>query len=101
VSFDATTDGQGVYEFKALSPGAYTLKAEATGFEPFTRENVQIAANQSQQLNISLKIHVEPEKGEVIGQAAKQATQAVPVKGPTGGLTGIVSDPSGAGIPKA
>ncbi len=101
VSSDATTDGQGVYEFKALAPGAYTLKAEATGFAPFAQENVQITANQAQQLNISLKIHIEPAQVEVTGQAVNQATQAVPVKGPTGGLTGIVSDPSGAGIPRA
>jgi hypothetical protein len=101
VSSDATTDGQGVYEFKALAPGAYTLKAEATGFAPVAQENVQITANQAQQLNISLKIHIEPAQVEVTGQAVNQATQAVPVKGPTGGLTGIVSDPSGAGIPRA
>jgi protocatechuate 3,4-dioxygenase beta subunit len=100
-SADATADGQGIYEFKALAPGAYTLKAEATGFEPFAQENVQTTANQAQQLNISLKIHVEPATVEVTGQAVKQATQAVPVKGPTGGLTGFVTDPSGAGIPKA
>ena len=100
-SYDATSGNDGVYEFKALAPGAYTLKAEAAGFEPFAQENVQITANQVQQLNISLKIHVEPEKVQVTGQAANQPTQAVSPKGPTGGLTGIVSDPSGAGIPKA
>ena len=100
-SYDATSGNDGVYEFKALAPGAYTLKAEAAGFEPFAQENVQITANQVQQLNISLKIHVEPEKIQVTGQAANQPTQAVSPKGPTGGLTGIASDPSGAGIPKA
>jgi hypothetical protein len=100
-SLDAVSDSQGAYEFKSLAPGAYTLKAEATGFEPFTQENVQVTANQAQQLNISLKMHVEPAKVEVTGQTANQPTQTVPVKGLTGGLTGIVSDPSGAGIPKA
>ena len=98
---DATTGSDGVYEFKTLAPGAYTLKAVAAGFEPFAQENVPITANQVQQLNVSLKIHVEPEKVQVTGQTASQPTQTVPAKGPTGGLTGFVTDPSGAGIPQA
>src|SRR5207302_421056 len=100
-SYDTTTNKEGIYEFKDLAPGAYALKAVAKGFDPFTQENMQITANQVQQVNVSLTVHVEPEKVEVTGKAANQATQAVPAKGPTGGLTGMVTDPSGAGVPKA
>ena len=100
-SYDTTTNKGGIYEFKDLALGAYALKAVAKGFDPFTQENMQITANQVQQVNVSLTVHVEPEKVEVTGKAANQATQAVPAKGPTGGLTGMVTDPSGAGVPKA
>src|SRR5499427_10902047 len=61
-SYDATTNAEGIYQFKALSPGVYTLKAVAKGFNLFTQENVQVAANQVQQVSVSLTIHIEEEK---------------------------------------
>jgi Carboxypeptidase regulatory-like domain len=100
-SRDTTTNKEGIYEFKELSPGAYTLKAVAKGVEPFTQGNIQIAANQVRQVSVSLTIHVEPEKVQLTGQATNAVRTTVPAGGPTGGLTGLVTDPSGAGIPKA
>src|SRR5205085_12069900 len=70
-SYDATTNRQGIYEFKALLPGVYTLKAAAQGFALFTKENVQIVANQEIQLNISLTIQIEEQKVQVTDEATK------------------------------
>ena len=65
VSYDATTNKEGIYEFKALAPGAYTLKSVAKGFALFTQENVEVTAGQVQQVNISLTIQIEEQKVEV------------------------------------
>src|SRR6266849_379154 len=64
-SIDTTTDRDGVYEFKNLAPGAYSLKAVAKGFALFTKEDVQIVAGQSQRINIPLTIQIEEQKVEV------------------------------------
>src|SRR5258708_5059473 len=64
-SIDTTTNRDGVYEFKKLAAGTYTLKAVAKGFALFTKEDVQIAAGQRQQINISLTIQMEEQKVEV------------------------------------
>src|SRR5713101_2530445 len=64
-SLDTTTNRDGLYEFKSLAPGTYTLKAVAKGFALFTKEGVQIVAGQLQQLNIPLTIQIEEQKVEV------------------------------------
>lgn len=64
-SLDAATNKDGFYEFKNLDPGSYTLKAAAKNFALFTQENIQIAAGQTQQINISLVIQMEEQKVEV------------------------------------
>jgi hypothetical protein len=64
-SIDTTTSRDGVYEFKNLAPGTYTLKAVAKGFALFTKEDVQIVAGQRQQLNVPLTIQIEEQKVEV------------------------------------
>ena len=70
-SYDATTNREGIYEFKTLPPGVYTLKASATGFALFTQENVQVTANQVQQANVNLTIQIEEQKVEVTDQTTK------------------------------
>lgn len=70
-SYDATTNKEGIYEFKALPPGVYTLKAVAKGFVLFTKENIQIVANQEKQVNVSLTIYVEEQKVQVTDEATK------------------------------
>jgi hypothetical protein len=64
-SLDTATNRDGVYEFKGLAPGTYTVKAVAKGFAIFTQEDVQILAGQIQRLNIALLIQMEEEKVEV------------------------------------
>jgi len=64
-SIDTTTSRDGVYEFKNLAPGTYTLKAVAKGFALFTKEDVQIIAARVQQIDIPLVIQEEEQKVEV------------------------------------
>jgi len=70
-SLDATTNRDGLYEFKGLLPGSYTLKAVAKGFALFTQEDIQILAGQVQKLNVGLVIQMEEEKVEVSDSSAK------------------------------
>jgi hypothetical protein len=60
----------GVYEFKALAPGKYTVKVIAKGFTPYEQQGVEISPGQVQKLTISLKIEQEVQQVTVSGEAA-------------------------------
>jgi len=64
-SVTVVTNSQGVYEFKGLPEGNYTVTVVAKGFATDQEDNVNIAAGQMQQLDIALQIPVEQEKVEV------------------------------------
>jgi hypothetical protein len=70
-SLDTTTNKDGFYEFKGLAPGIYTIKAVAKGFALFTKEDLQVIAAQSQQLNIGLTIQIEEQKVEVTDSSTR------------------------------
>lgn len=59
----------GVYEFKALAPGKYTVKAIAEGFAVYEQQGIEISAGQVQKLSISLQIEEEVQKITVSGEA--------------------------------
>ena len=59
------TNFQGVYEFKGLAPGDYTVTATAKGFAVDQEEAVTVTAGQVQQFDIALSIAVEKENVEV------------------------------------
>jgi hypothetical protein len=59
----------GVYEFKALAPGKYTVKAIAKGFAVYEQQGIEISADQVQKLSISLQIEEEVQKITVSGEA--------------------------------
>ena len=66
----ATQSGRdGTYEVKGLAPGAYTVKANAKGFEEYQSAQVQVAAGQAQKVDLPLTIAAEQEKVEVTGDA--------------------------------
>ncbi len=71
-----TTNDVGVYELKDLAPGAYTVEVTAKGFAPYKKEGVQIAAGQTQQLNITLALQSEQEQVTVSGEALSLDTTA-------------------------
>jgi Carboxypeptidase regulatory-like domain len=58
------TDAQGMYEFKGLAAGEYTLDVVAPGFTLYENTKVEIAA-QSLRLNVSLAIEVQTQKVQV------------------------------------
>jgi len=55
------SNGQGMYEFKSLPAGKYTLTVAATGFTLYENDNVVIA-DQPLRLNIAMAIEVETQK---------------------------------------
>ena len=59
------TNPQGIYEFKGMAPGDYTVTAIANGFAVDQEEAVKVIAGQVQQFDIALSIAVEKETVEV------------------------------------
>ena len=59
----------GIYEFKGLAPGIYSVKVIAKGFAPYEQQGVEISAGQVQNLALSLQIEEEVEKITVSGEA--------------------------------
>jgi hypothetical protein len=61
----ATTNRSGGYEIGNLAPGKYTVTANAQGFAVFVQNDVDVAAGQVAQFDISLDINVQKEKVNV------------------------------------
>ena len=55
LTFHATTDAQGKYTVE-VAPGTYTSTASAYGFKPVTQAAVQITANQTTTINLTLSV---------------------------------------------
>jgi hypothetical protein len=66
----ANTSREGVYEFKGLAAGKYGVKVIATGFTSFEKDSVDIAAGQTQKLDVKLTIETQEQKVVVTDQAA-------------------------------
>ena len=64
-SVTVNTNPQGIYEFKGLAPGDYTVTATAKGFAVDQEEAVNVTAGQVQEFDIALSIAVEKENVEV------------------------------------
>jgi hypothetical protein len=58
------SDAQGLYDFKSLPAGKYTLTVAATGFTLYENDNVVIAT-QALRLNVTMAIEVETTKVQV------------------------------------
>jgi hypothetical protein len=58
------SNGQGMYEFKNLPAGQYTLTVSAAGFTLYENQSVAIA-DQPLRLNVSMTIEVETQKVQV------------------------------------
>jgi hypothetical protein len=58
-------NGQGLYEFKGLAAGQYTLTVVAQGFSVYENDNVVITTDQPLRLNVAMAIQVEEQKVQV------------------------------------
>ena len=64
----ATSNQQGAFDLKNLAPGKYTLEIVAKGFALYKNEDVEIAAGQVKNLNISLTIEEQEQQVVVSGE---------------------------------
>ena len=74
----ATTNRTGAFEINGLVPGNYTLTVNAAGFADFVKDDLNVAAGQSQLLNIQLSIAVEKEKVNVTDQGGAPTVDVNP-----------------------
>jgi Carboxypeptidase regulatory-like domain/TonB dependent receptor len=81
----ATTDAGGVYNFLSLAPGRYTISVEKAGFKKKNLDDVVVAAEQTQAVNISLDL------GEVSQSVTVSAEVAPAVDTETGNISGTLS----------
>src|ERR1700704_3538623 len=51
-----TTNNLGNYEVNNLFPGVYVLEVEMPGFAKYQREKIQLAANQSERIDVNLDV---------------------------------------------
>ena len=68
-SRDAVSNDQGEYNFAAVPPGNYTVKAELTGFKTFENKAIRIGAQQFVTLDIKLEVGQLQETITVTGEA--------------------------------
>jgi Carboxypeptidase regulatory-like domain len=66
------TNDQGVYEFKGLTPGTYSVTATAEGFEADVEQNVAVMAGEMKQFDFALNIAVQQENVRVQGEGPPQ-----------------------------
>jgi hypothetical protein len=65
----STSDSNGVYNFLSLPPGHYSVSAEKEGFKKKVLANINLAAEQTQSLNIALDIGAASDSVIVNGDA--------------------------------
>jgi outer membrane receptor protein involved in Fe transport len=67
---NVNSDSLGAYRFDALTPGAYTLDVESTGFQKFNAKGVKIVASTAQSFDVTLQAGQVNETVEVSADAA-------------------------------
>jgi hypothetical protein len=66
---DAVSNERGLYDFTAVPPGVYTVKAELTGFKTFESKDVRVGTQQFVQMDIRLDVGQLQETITVTGEA--------------------------------
>src|SRR5580700_9184979 len=82
---ETTSTAGGVYTLSSLPPGNYTVTVEKTGFKKNILENVSIAGEQIQALNITLEL------GVVTSSVTVNASEAAAIDTETGQVGGTLS----------
>lgn len=86
ISKQATSDASGVYTVPALAPGRYTLLVEKQGFKKKTVEDVQVAAEQLNSVNVTLEV------GAVTESVTVNASELPVIDTSTGTLSGTLTN---------
>jgi hypothetical protein len=81
----STSNSAGVYNFLGLPPGRYRIDAEAAGFKKKTLENVTVAGEQTQGVNISLEL------GDVNQTVTVNGDSAPAIDTETGNISGTLN----------
>ncbi|HUQ87760.1 MAG TPA: TonB-dependent receptor [Vicinamibacterales bacterium] len=68
-SRDAVSNERGLYDFAAVNPGVYTVKAELTGFKTFENKGVRVGTQQFVTMDIKLDVGQLQETITVTGEA--------------------------------
>ena len=68
-SRDAVSNERGLYDFSAVPPGTYTVKAELTGFKTFENKGIRVATQQFVTMDIKLDVGQLQETITVTGEA--------------------------------
>jgi trimeric autotransporter adhesin len=66
---DAVSNERGLYDFTAVPPGRYTVKAELTGFKTFENKGVNVGTQQFVQMDIRMDVGQLQETITVTGEA--------------------------------
>src|SRR5882724_190791 len=68
----STTNGDGIYVFSSVSPGAYTLKIESENFKTATTQHINIAPGDTRGFDFALEIGLKSEIIQVTGTESLQ-----------------------------
>src|SRR5688500_48637 len=66
---DAVSNERGLYDFTAVPPGTYTVKAELTGFKTFENKGIRVQTQQFVTMDIKLDVGQLQETITVTGEA--------------------------------
>jgi hypothetical protein len=70
-----TSDAQGRYTLAALSPGAYELRAELSGFRPLIRSGITLTIAQTAVVDLTMTVGGLTEQVTVVGEASAVNTR--------------------------
>ena len=70
------TNSSGNYNFPALLPGIYNVRAEVQGFQAEARTNIELQVQQTARIDFQLRVGAVSETIEVTGDLLKLNTQA-------------------------
>src|SRR6266852_12174 len=69
------SNSEGIYEFRILQPGTYTVSAEAAGFKKYVNEHVPLAPRQVLRIDIPIAIGNVADTIKVIAEAPVTNTE--------------------------
>ena len=73
--FTATSDKNGHYLFTAVTPGTYSVAAEARGFEKLVRTNIMVNVSDNATANLSLKVATSKQSVDVHSEGQTLASE--------------------------